>query len=97
MALSSHNCPSAPTDSTRWLSSQGTLDAGGDFQGRESLDFSCSLLHQGPNGAVITGTWPSRFDAVAGLSGVDEAGGGLPDSGDNIDQAPGPTADRGQY
>ena len=29
----------------------------------------------------------SRFDAVAGLSGGDEAGGGLPDSGDNIDQA----------
>ena len=38
----------APTDSTRWLSSQGTLDAGGDF------DFSYGLLHQGPNGAVIT-------------------------------------------
>ena len=62
------------------------MDVGGDFQG---------TVEEGGGFQVFT--CPNRFDAVAGLSGGDEAGGGLPDSGDNIDQAPGPTADRGQY
>jgi hypothetical protein len=79
MALSSHDLPLArtcPTDSTR-LSSEETLDVGGDFQG---------TVEEG--GGSQEFTHPNRFDAVAGLSASAR---GWMNSGGNIDQAPGST------
>jgi hypothetical protein len=76
-----------PTDWTRWLLSQGRVEAGGDF--------NFGLYHQGPNGAVIKyfsldpAPWPTDWTPWLLSQGRVEAAAVFKNSGGNINMAPG--------